>query len=121
MKILITEDQQKNLNSYIRRIDRLFYEYLEENWPKEELCDGPFSPEVWDETEYGNVYDYFVITNTKTLTTVILEELLIDKYGDVDFGYDVYSDEYKFILDLLRKFGYNEKMRKYLYDTLNEC
>jgi hypothetical protein len=122
MKMIITENQQKNLNSYIRRLDRMYHEYLEQNWPKEELCGSPFSPELWDETKNGNVYDYFVKTNIDSLTSEILEEIFISKYGEEgDFGYDEYSGEHKFILDLLIKLGYEEKMRQYLYDTLNNC
>jgi hypothetical protein len=121
MKIIITENQQKNLNSYIRRIDRMYHEYMEENWPKDELCDGPFSPEVWDESEYGDVYDYFVKSNVRGLTGEILLELLPHKYGDKDYGIEEFSDEQNFVIDILKKLGYEEKMRQYLYDTLSEC
>jgi len=121
MKIIITENQQKNLNSYIRRIDRMYHEYLEENWPEDELCDGPFSPEIWGENEYGDVYDYFVNTNMKSLTGEILERLLTDKFGDEDYTSEEFIYEYRFVLDLLKKLGYEEKMRQYLYDTLSEC
>jgi hypothetical protein len=121
MKIIITENQQKNLNSYIRRIDRMFHEYLEENWPEDELCDGPFSPEIWDKNEYGDVYDYFVNTNMKSLTGEILERLLTDKFGDEDYTSEEFIYEYRFVLDLLKKLGYEEKMGQYLYDVLENC
>jgi hypothetical protein len=121
MKIIITENQQKNLNSYLRRIDRMYHEYLEENWPEEELCDGPFSPEIWDEAQDGNVYDYFVISNSRSLTGEILFELLSDKYGDEEYTSEEFAYEYRFVRDLLKNLGYEEKMRQYLYDTLNNC
>ena len=100
----------------------MYHEYMEENWPKKDFCGGPFSPKMWDEFKYGNVFDYFFRSNINSLSSEILEEIFISKYGEEgDFGYDQYREEYNFIKNMLIDFGYGEKMKEYLSEGLNDC
>ena len=121
MKIIITETQQKNLHQYLRRIDGLFYEYLEQNWPPEDLCNSPYADVEWNVEEYGEMSRYFVNNNIKSIAVDIASEMANVK-GTIDLdGFDDFANEYSIVMDILKQAGYEEKLQQYLYSVIEKC
>ena len=121
MKIIITETQQKNLHQYLRRIDGLFYEYLQENWPPEELCNSPYADVEWNVEEYGEMSRYFVENNMKSIAVDITSEMVNVKYNTDLVDYDSFKKEYVIVMDILKQVGYEEKLELYLYSVIEKC
>ena len=119
MKIIITEEQQNKLNSYLRRIYGFMIEYLDENFSQQDICDSPYSDEEWDKETFGNAEDHFVKQNLKSIIYHIAM-----KITDLEDGYPYYKSVYehvKTIEKLINEGGYEQHIRDYFNEALENC
>ncbi len=119
MKIIITEEQQNKLNSYLRRIYGFMIEYLDENFSQQDICNSPYSDEEWDKETFGNAEDHFVKQNLKSIIYHIAM-----KITDLEDGYPYYKSVYehvKTIEKLINEGGYEQHIRDYFKEALENC
>jgi len=121
MKIIITENQQNNLHKYLRRLDGFFYEYLQENWTPEDICDSPYGDLNLGTDKANEAISNFVERNMSHMASQFSIEMINLKGGNNIDGFYSLRQEYTTVRDILKQAGYEEKLKEYLYNTIKEC
>ena len=119
MDIIITEEQHNKLNSYLRRIYGLMMKYLNVNFSQEDICNSPYSDEEWDKGTFGNAEDHFVKQNLKSIIYHIAMQMA--ELDNDEPSYESVFEHAKTIEKLINEGGYEQHIRGYFNEALENC
>jgi hypothetical protein len=119
MNILITEEQHSKLNTYLRRIYGFMMDYLNENFSQEDICNSPYSDEEWDKGTFGYPEEHFVKQNLKSIIYYIAMQMA-ELDGD-EPSYESVYEHAKTIEKLLNEGGYEQHIKDYFNEALENC
>ena len=119
MKIIITEEQHNKLNSYLRRIYSFMMEHLDENFSQQDICDSPYSDEEWDKETFGSAEDHFVNQLKQSIINDIAFRMA--QFDNEEPYLEELLKHQKIVEELINEGGYEQYIRDYFKEALENC